>query len=75
MKSRYDDRSSFVARLAPLIRRQIELHRVDPDGYARELPLKMHSHFVERSPWVMTMIPRSSRSGRHPRSRERGCVN
>jgi hypothetical protein len=50
MKSRFDVKENFVSRLEPLIRRQIELYRKDPEGYVRGLPDRMHSHFVETSP-------------------------
>jgi hypothetical protein len=49
MAGRYDDKKTFIERLDPLIQRQLEIYRQDPDGYVRSLPTRMHSYFVEHS--------------------------
>jgi hypothetical protein len=50
MASRYDDKQTFIDRLAPIIQRQLEIYRTDPHAYVRELPIKMHIYFLERGP-------------------------
>jgi hypothetical protein len=50
MASRYDDKTTFIEHLDPIIRRQLEIYRQDPAEFVRDLPLQMNLYFAEHGP-------------------------
>jgi hypothetical protein len=44
------DEQTFIARLQPIIDRQLEIYRNDPRDYISSIPLRIHRYFIERTP-------------------------
>lgn len=45
---RYDDKETFIARLTPIIRRQLEIYRADPAEFvSAHLQMNRRGYFVE----------------------------
>jgi hypothetical protein len=50
MAGRFDDRNAFILASDPMIDRQLEIYRENPEAYVRDMPNRMLSHFWGTSP-------------------------